>query len=107
MEINGKVTATNYPAERLLERLYDGFSLIYYCVTRLHQLVLGFLLMCVALLLRPAANCTVTLLDLDFFSSFSLLQIAFPKKVVALSHAGKLTGLVMCSYSTIMASELV
>ena len=40
------------------------------------------------LLLRPAANCTDSLLDLDFFFRFSLLQIASPKNLVALYTLG-------------------
>ena len=31
-------------------------------------------------LLRPAANCTVSLLDMDLFSSLSLLQISLSKE---------------------------
>ena len=42
----------------------------------------------VQILLRPADNCTVSLLDLDFFSSFSLLQIDFPNNLVALYTLG-------------------
>ena len=54
--------------------------------------------MCTQLLLHPAANCT---LDLDFFSSFLLLQIAFPKNLVALS-----TLLTLCSLSVDQVSFL-
>ena len=78
-EINGKLgknTATNYPSERLLKQLYGDFSkrfLIYYCVACPHQLLLGFPSLRLQLLLHPAANCTVSLLDLDFFSNFLLL----------------------------------
>ena len=43
----------------------------------------------VQLLLRPAANCTVSSLVI---SSFLLLQIAFLKNLVALQYAGTLAG---------------
>ena len=43
--------------------------LIYCCVACPHQLVQGFPSMRTQLLLHPAANCTVSPLDLDFFSS--------------------------------------
>ena len=57
---------------------------IYHCVVRPHQLVLGLPSMHMQLFLCPGAKCTVFPLDLDFFSDFSLLQIAFPKNLVAL-----------------------